>query len=232
MSAWVWIIALYFGLRYFGVAGVGVLLAALLAGQWLTRLVTVMAQRARFMDQRRAQLANPADYEARHQLGAIYLRGRRYAKAAHYLEEAHEMMRGNRHADPDPQLMLDCARVRFARGDFAGAAALAGEVADEHPSHRPGDADLLAARAYSRLGSSGEALGRYAKAAARCPSSAEACFRQAQALAADGRPAEARASIHEHQTGSAGAPLFLRRRNRWWRLALLCFPVARFLPIR
>ncbi|MAE70757.1 MAG: hypothetical protein CME06_09840 [Gemmatimonadetes bacterium] len=232
MSSWLWIAAIYLGLRYFGFFGLGVLLAVVLLGQWTARLVALAAQRSRFLAQRRAELANPADYGARHQLGTIYLRARRYAKAAHYLEDALELMRKSPHAEPDPQLIMDCARVRFARRDFAGTAILADEVAQRHAAHRVGDANLLAGRAHAATGASNEALVHFEQAAERAPSSAEAAFRWARALAARGEGRRASAVLRGFQTASAGAPAFVRRRDRWWRLAIVLFPALRFLPLR
>ncbi len=232
MSPWLWIAAIYLGLRYFGFFGLGVLFGLVLLGQWLARLVALATQRSRFMEQRKAELANPADYEARHQLGVIYLRARRHSKAAHYLENALDLMRNNPHAEPDPELIMDCARVRYARRDFGGTTTLAEEVARQHTAHKPGDADLLAGRAHAATGAADDALSHFERAAGRVPSSAEAGFRWARALAARGEGKAASDVLRAFQTASAGAPAFVRRRDRWWRLAIVLFPATRFLPLR
>lgn len=231
MSPWVWVLLVFFGLRLFGVGGMLLLLALALSGQWLGRVAQAAAARARFTSQQKTALANPADFDARHELGVIYRREGRTRTAERYLRQALEIMRANAHAETDPTLLIDCAEVFLRRGQHDEGLKLATEAAREYPSHQPGVAAMLAGRAETARGHIAMAEPWFRSALESSGSSAEAHFRLARCLASLGQGTEASRVISSYHATARTLPAFVRRRDRNWRWANYLFPVTRRFPL-
>ena len=69
------------GLFFLGASNLLLVVALVLVGSQLATLGRTWSERSRFLARERAQLANPADFDARHRLGEIYLRGGQLRKA-------------------------------------------------------------------------------------------------------------------------------------------------------
>lgn len=119
----------------------------------------------------------------------------------------------------DPGLMLGIARVRFARGNPAGALEALDDVKAANPDFQSADAHMIYARALEGLSRDAEALREY-EALSRYFGGEEPKVRRAQLLQKMGNMRAAQDAFAEIKRSVERAPSFYRRNQQeWYRLA-------------
>jgi tetratricopeptide (TPR) repeat protein len=182
----------------------------------------------RFRRDREAELANPANADARYQLALIWAEGGRPRKAEPLLAEAIRLTHDNPAYDGVPH------RYLRLQGDVLLALGRPAEAAEAYLASlkRPselgyGDSYFGLGRAFQMQGRAEEALGWFQQAHRENGSRLETYFRMAQLAGALGRAGEERAAIDEFHATVRHLPRDTRERRLYWRIRFALRAIAR-----
>jgi|GEM_PF-2940154 len=210
-SFWPWllILALFFGLPF------------------LTIRTNNWRRRRTFMQARRADLANPLDASARHQLAEHYIKNRRYRVAQRYMEEAIEIQKKTGHFDP---------RMLATLGDILRKRGLH-EKAIEHYKHSleleegggQGEVFIALGAIYQKQDKPEEAQQWLEKAIRANSSRAEPVYRLAILYEKQEKTEESQKLIKEFLKDAHALPRFIKKLNRVWVLRMHTHPLSYWL---
>jgi tetratricopeptide (TPR) repeat protein len=180
-----------------------------------------------FIQARLAEMANPHDATARLQLGQLYLKHRKWAKAQIHLEDGLAVQREKESVDPR---MLDAlAQVYTHQKRYHDALALLEESLELDATGNQGEVPGWIGVVYQKMGDAANAQTWLERACAANTSRAEPVFRLACHLRNNGKPDEARQVIARFLPEAHLLPRFIRQQNRWWVHKMRFFPLTAWM---
>ncbi len=208
-TLWLWVLLAVFGLPFLAVR----------FSQWQST--------QRFVQARQVELSNPIDASARYQLASLFLKQRRFAKALPLLEEAYKIQQ--QRPSPNPRLLDDLARVYLRQQRIDDALPLLKTSLQLDPQGNQGETFLLLGKAFAQKADLERARECFLHTQQANTSLAEPVFRLACLDAEQNKHLEAQHRLRLFLKEAAHLPPFLRRRNRFWVVAMRLFPYSSFL---
>lgn len=208
-TLWLWVLIAVFGLPFLAVR----------FSQW--------QDTRRFVQARQVELSNPIDASARYQLASLFLKQRRHQKALPLLEEAYKIQQ--QRPSPNPRLLDDLARVYFRQQRIDEALPLLKTSLQLDPHGNQGETFLLLGKVFAHKGELERARECFLQTQQANTSLAEPVFRLACLDAAQNKHADAQKRLRDFLKDATHLPPFLRKRNRFWVLAMRLFPFSTFL---